>query len=284
MDALDVLKVCLRRWWVFVPVVALALGAGLGIVRGQQQSYQAYASFALVYEQPPGRDPQDLDPRVNNPLAEEGGALLGEAILAELGTSARQRELGDPDATGAAPGTEAHGTRFSISLPSNSSSYFISSWSDDELSAEQTIEAVLAALPTISQAIQDRAGAPAESQYQTFTTTTPQISELPPGSSVKILIGVLGIGLLAGAALAVLTDFVLERRAARLQPPSRPKGVPTKGKPPQGGRDKPGVKPSAKSRPGKSRRVVPMPAPRPTAARGSGKKGFPADRRRNASG
>ncbi|MFM6850608.1 MAG: hypothetical protein ACKOVB_16065 [Terrabacter sp.] len=278
MDALDVLKVCLRRWWVFVPVVALALGAGLGIVRGQQPTYQAYASFALVYEQPPDRDPQAPDPRVNNPLAEEGGALLGEAILAELGTSARQRELGDADARGAEPGADAHGTRYSVSLPSNSSTYYISSWAADDQSAEQTIEAVLGALPALSKSIQDRAGAPLESQYFPFTTTSPQVAELPPGSSVKILVGVLGIGLLAGAALAVLTDFVLERVAARRRPAPRPEKSPSKEKSPRGGRDKP-----AKGRPGKSQRVVPMAAPRPVP-RGQGKKGSPADQHRTASG
>ena len=278
MDALDVLKVCLRRWWVFVPVVALALGAGLGVVRGQQPTYQAYASFALVYEQPASRDPQALDPRVSNPLAEEGGALLGEAILAELGTSARQRQLGAAGAVGAEPGADAHGTRYAVTLPSNSSSYYISSWADDDRSAEQTIEAVLGALPALAKSIQDRAGAPPDSQYQPFTTTSPQVAELPPGSSVKILVGVLGIGLLAGAALAVLTDFVLERGVAWRRPASRPKGLPSKGKPSQKGRDKP-----SKGRPGKSQRVVPMASPRSTS-RDGGKKGSLADRQRNASG
>jgi acetyl-CoA carboxylase carboxyltransferase component len=39
--ALDVVKVCLRRWWVFVPVVALALGsvAGLGAARVAASHY-----------------------------------------------------------------------------------------------------------------------------------------------------------------------------------------------------------------------------------------------------
>ena len=216
MDALDVLKVCVRRWWVFVPVVALALGAGLGIVRGEKSTYQSYASFALVYDQQPiRRGPQDVDPRLNNPLADNGAALLGEAILAELGTPARQSELGDPAAHGAEPGMDARGTRFAVTLPTNSSSYYVSAWSDDKKAAAQTVEAVLAALPSIAESIQPRAGAPAASQYSAFTTTSPQVAEVPPGSPVKIMIGIFGVGLLAGAALAVLTDFIALRRLAR---------------------------------------------------------------------
>lgn len=218
MDALDVVKVCLRRWWVFIPVVALAAGAGLGIVRSDKPSYQSYASFALVYEQPPGRGPQDPDPRLDNPLADNGGALLGEAMLAELATSSRQQELGDPEAVGAEPGMDSHGTRFAVTLPSNSSSYYVNSWSDDEDAAEQTVESVLAVLPTLARSIQDRAGAPAVSQYAPFTTTSPQVTELPPGSPVKIMVGVLGVGLLAGAALGVLVDFLLLRRSSRRRP------------------------------------------------------------------
>ena len=49
VDALDVLKVCLRRWYVVLPVVLLSLAAGLGLALQQKPTYTASGSYALVY-------------------------------------------------------------------------------------------------------------------------------------------------------------------------------------------------------------------------------------------
>ena len=66
VDALDVLKVCLRRWYVVLPVVLLSLAAGIGLALQQKPTYTAFGSYALVYhnaatstELREGRDPTD---------------------------------------------------------------------------------------------------------------------------------------------------------------------------------------------------------------------------------
>ena len=90
MDAFEVIKVCIRRWWVLLPVVLLAVGAGYGLVKQQKPLYYGFGGFALVYTYGSELAPGAADPRNENPLANGGAELLGEAVMSDFSSAASQ--------------------------------------------------------------------------------------------------------------------------------------------------------------------------------------------------
>lgn len=226
MDALDVLKVCLRRWYVVLPVIIVALGAGFGLASQEKPTYTAFASYALVFHSPAESKSSDRDLLDGNPLAGNGAALLGEALAADLMSGPSQRELGGVGNSGAPPGqgdtshTPGINASYSVSLPPNTEAYLVQTWGNDPEGVRRAVDSVLAAAPAKSIAIQDRAGAPKRSQYTVFTTSSTQVAELPPTSTIKFVVAVVGLGILAGSALSLIVDKILrarnEKRAAKV--------------------------------------------------------------------
>ena len=215
MDALDVARVCVRRWWVIVPVLLLAWGASLGLAKQVKPEYSAFASYALLYKQTQPVKADAPNPLNSNPLAVDGGVLLGEAVAASLLSADTQAALGYGN-RGSAPGQADTGSSYSVSIPQGAKAYFVQTWGGSPASVRATVDAVLAAAPGRAQQIQSRAGAPDGSQLTAFVTAPTQVIELPPQSKVKILLPVLGVGLMAGAALSLIVDRLLSRRASTL--------------------------------------------------------------------
>ena len=216
MDALDVLKICLRRWYVVFPVIILALGAGLGLASEQKPTYTAFGGYALVFHDPAAPSSTGRDPREGNPLGGAGAGLLGEALAADFMSGPSQLEFGGVGNSGVAPGqANDNGISYSVSLPENSESYVAQTWGNDPEGVRTVVDSILAAAPERAAAIQDRAGAPKRSQYTTFVTSTTQVVKLPPTSRIKFLVAVLGVGILAGSALSLVVDRILRSRRAR---------------------------------------------------------------------
>lgn len=230
MDALDVVMVCVRRWWVMIPVLLLTAAAGAGLVREQQPVYHASGSYALVFTHGKAISPTKPDPRNANPLGANNGALVGEALIADFMSPSTQLELGGVGNSGSAPDQPESRTRFSILLPQQGTSvYLVQTWGPSEEGARAVVDAVLAAAPSKATSIQDRANAPEMSQYTTFVTSPTQVELLPPPSTMKLLVAVAAVGLMAGAALSLVVDRVLQRRRRRLalgsaRPRFRPRG------------------------------------------------------------
>jgi hypothetical protein len=211
VDALDVLKLCLRRWYVVVPVVLLSVAAGLGLAHQQKPTYTAYGSYALVYHSPQTTS-QRRDPLAANPLAVNGAVLLGEALAADFMSSGSQATFGGVGHSGTAPREAVDGSSYSVSLPEGSQSYLVQTWGKDPDGLRTVVNSLLAAAPERAAAIQDRAGAPHESQFTTFVTGPTQLTKLPPTSRLKLLIAMLGVGILAGSALSLVVDRLVQRR------------------------------------------------------------------------
>ena len=214
MDALDVLKVCLRRWYVVLPVVLLSLAAGLGLASQQKPTYTAVGSYALVYHSPTqlkeGEDPTEL-----NPLATNGAVVLGEALVADFMSGASQTTFGGVGNSGTAPREPTDGTSYTVDLPDGSQSYVVQTWGKDPESLRRVIDSVLAAAPGRAAQIQDRAGAPKKSQYTTFVTGSTQLTRLPSTSTTKLIVAMLGVGILAGSALSLVVDRLARSRKDR---------------------------------------------------------------------
>lgn len=214
MDSLDVIKVCLRRWYVFLPLVLLAAGAGFGLSRQLKSSYTAIGSYAFVYTHPDAVRPDAPDPRNANPLIANGNAaLLGEAVQASLNAGVMQERLGGSN-RGYAPDESPIPTHYSVTLPPQSASYVVQTWADTPQAAAEVVQAVLRDASQSAKDAQERAGAPELSRYTTFITAPTQTTELPAQSPMKLLLTVLALGAVAGAAASLLVDRLLPRRAA----------------------------------------------------------------------
>lgn len=214
MDALDVIRICARRYAVFLPILALAIGAGIGLSSRLKPEYHGFGSYAVVFALgDPTASAKDSDPRNANPLATDGGALLGEALMADLSSSGTETRLGG-DNRGWASGQPDNGLRYQVHIPQDARSrvFLVETWGDDGADVQRTVDAVLAEAPSRAQAIQTRAGAPMAGQYTTFVTAPTQVVAVPPQSKIKVILTMFGIGALAGAALSVLVDRLLERR------------------------------------------------------------------------
>ena len=48
MDAVDILKVCVRRWYIMLPILLGAAGVSYQLAQAQHTTYTAYASYGLV--------------------------------------------------------------------------------------------------------------------------------------------------------------------------------------------------------------------------------------------
>ena len=130
MDSLDVIKVCARRWYVFLPIVLLAAGAGFGLSRQLKSTYTAMGSYAFVYTHPDAVTPNAPDPRNANPLIANGNAaLLGEAVQANLnGHHAGAVGGGEPRLRpGRVPDSDALQRHIATAV---GGSYLVQTWAD----------------------------------------------------------------------------------------------------------------------------------------------------------
>jgi hypothetical protein len=215
VDAFEVIKVCIRRWWVLLPVVLLAVGAGYGLVKQQKPLYYGFGGFALVYTYGSELAPGAADPRNENPLANGGAELLGEAVMSDFSSAASQARYGGKDTLGTAPSEADNHSKFRVTVPQGSSTYLVETWGPSSEGVREVVDSVIAAAPRSAKVIQDRAGAPTKSQYTTFVTSPTQVAEMPPESRIKLILAVSAVGLMAGASLAVIVDALIRRRRRR---------------------------------------------------------------------
>ena len=155
------------------------------------------------------------DPTAPNPLATDGAAVLGEALVADFMSGASQAAFGGVGNSGTAPREPEDGSSYSVSLPDGSQSYVVQTWGTDPESLRRVVGSVLLAAPLRAAQIQDRAGAPERSQYTTFVTGSAQLTKLPSTSTPKLIVAVLGVGILAGSALSLVVDRLLRSRKDR---------------------------------------------------------------------
>jgi hypothetical protein len=216
VDSLDVAKVCMRRWYVMLPLLLLAVGAGLGLANRIKPTYTASGAYAFVYSHYDEVRADRADPRNANPLVAGGTALLGEAVMSDLMSGASQDSLGG-DGRGYGAQDEPNALHYRITVPQGSISYYVETWADSSDSASSVVNRVLDEVTRRTQLIQEQIGAPPVSRYDVFITSPTQVTVIPPQSRIKLLIAVLGIGLLVGAAASLLVDrFAAKRRARRL--------------------------------------------------------------------
>jgi hypothetical protein len=202
------------------------VGAGFGLASQQKPTYTAFASYALVFYSDDAPSPSGPDPRERNPLASDRGVLLGEALAADFMSGPSQLEFGGTGNSGVAPGqANDNNSSYSVGLSKYSESlYLVQTWGKNPEDVRTVVDSILAAAPERAAMIQDRVGAPRDSQYTTFVTSPTQVVKLLP-SRIKFLVAVLGVGILAGCGLSLVVDRLLRSRRDK-RPPIKARETP----------------------------------------------------------
>lgn len=224
MDAVDIIKVCFRRWYVMLPILLGAAGVGYQLVQSSETTFTAAASYGLVQ---PGLTPSEQDRA--NPLGPDGGALVGAALEAQLTSRETQEELGSTHTRGWGPGDPVNHRSYDVRIPPYETTFEVRTWGEDEEEVRAVVDRVIAAAPDLADEAQVRAGVPPEQRYQPFVLAPTQVDALPATSALKLVIAVMGVGLLMGAAWSIVVDRTLRWRQTQGQQPA-----PTHSPPPVG--------------------------------------------------
>lgn len=227
MDAVDIIRICLRRWYVMLPILLGAAGASYQLVQSQETTYTASASYGLVQPGLTGASDSDAE---TNPLGPGGNALVGEALEAQLNSRETQTELSDGATRGWGPGEAVNHRSYVVRIPQNETTYEVRAWGEDERAVRDIVDRVVEAAPSIADEVQARVAVPPSQRFQPFLLAPTQVEELPSTSGLKLAIAVMGVGLLMGAAWSVVLDRVLRWRRST---------GPTSGAGPAGGAELP---------------------------------------------
>ncbi len=219
MDAVDILKVCLRRWYVMLPILLGAAGVSYQLLQAEETTYTAAASYGLVQPALSGEE----DKKEANPLGDGGNALVGAAIEAQLNSRETQSELGSDGIRGWGPGNPVNHRSYYVQIPQFETTYEVRAWGENEQEVRAVIDRVIEAAPDIADELQVRAGVPPPQRYQPFVLAPTQVDELPATSGMKLVIAVMGVGLMMGAAWSIVADRGLRWRQAHRQA-TRPVG------------------------------------------------------------
>lgn len=222
MDSIDIAMVSVRRWYVMLPILVGAAGVSYQLVQAQEPTYTAAASYGLV--QP------DLTPGDNltesSPLGSAGDLLVGAALEARLNSREAQAELGTGDTRGWGPGDVVNTRSYDVRIPQFESTYEVRAWGEDEQEVRDVVERVIAAAPDITDELQIMANVPPPQRYQPFVLAPTQVEELPSTGWVKLVIAVMGVGLLMGAAWSVVVDRIMRGRRTRRRVPQEVEAPP----------------------------------------------------------
>lgn len=223
MDAVDILRICLRRWYVMVPVLLGAAGASFQLVQAQETTYTAAASYGLVQ---PRLAEEQSSGGGGNPLGADGSTLVGAALEAQLSSRETQGLLGSDATRGWGPGQAEDGSSYSVEIPLYETTYEVRAYGADEESVRDVVNRVVEAAPGIAGDVQSRIGVPDGLRYEPFVLGPTQTEVVPSASGKKLVVAVMGLGVLVGAAWSVVVDRAMRHRAARAAPvPPRAPGV-----------------------------------------------------------
>lgn len=212
MDAVDIVKVCVRRWYVMLPILVGAAGVSSQLVQGQETTFTAAASYGLVQSELTPGSGADAEA---NPLGSAGDILVGAALEAQLNSRETQDLLGGGDTRGWGPGEVANGRSYVVRIPQFETTYEVRAWGEDEQEVRDVVERVIEAAPTFTNELQVRANVPPSQRYRPFVLAPTQVDVLPSAGWVKLVLAVMGVGLLMGAAWSVVVDRALQWRRSK---------------------------------------------------------------------
>ena len=105
-----------------------------------------------------------------------------------------------------------------MQIPLYETTYEVRAWGEDEQAVRDVVNRVVEAAPGIADELQSRVDVPAEMRYEPFILAPTQSEALPSTSGKKLVVAVMGVGVLMGAAWSIMADRILRRQAPSKRP------------------------------------------------------------------
>lgn len=204
MDIWTVLKACARRWYVFVPVLALALGFAYSQMKSAPPAYLATSTATLTG---PALVPGDQPGEVIevNPFETIGGSLTQTTkVLVALMDSVSKRDAF------VAEGVTAD---YEVTQDEAVVYFDVAGQDPDEVVASAT--RLVELLDVEMAGLQGRALEAPESRIRAVAVSLPDTAQEDPVAGIRVFAVIAALGLILSVAAALVTDAVLQGRRRR---------------------------------------------------------------------
>lgn len=209
MDTFTLAAICLRRWYVVLPITIMAVAAGFVFAAEPTTSYYTKGNFTLQRQVTPEDEPGLTQ------------SLLTLTMDGDMNTADAQEQVA------AAGGTASYTVRRYRDTPVLS----FDVTGSDRAGVEETVPKVLAVADKRIRGIQTRGNVPATEQYGVFQLGAVDVPTKLVSSSRRFTIVVSALGFAGACVLALFIDTLARRRRARRA--SVPAAAPSSGRPGQ---------------------------------------------------
>lgn len=205
MDFYSLIRTLLRRWYVVLPVVALAAIVTMRSLDAIEPEYEASGTLLLLgpHQRVIGPEREIVS---RNPYSEFTASLstTAGAIRIALTQDVVRDELSERGLS----------TDYSLSVGSEIPSLEISATSDDPQVAVDTVNALFGAVSTELATRQDAVGVPPEDRIAAQTLVAPAGADEKNVARNRALTSLVVLGILATVSVALLTDTLVARLRA----------------------------------------------------------------------
>ncbi len=219
MDLFDVVRSCARRWYVFLPLLAIVFWFSYSTYSSVQPVYYSNAVVGLAAPSTRVDNPPQGVPIARNGLLDVGGA----ALIANM-TALGLKEPAVVDrvvAAGGLPDYDAEMFRGPANMP-QLPLIMIEATNADQAAVSMTIELVVAQAEATMRTLQQQAQVSDQQMVVPFVVSPPSTpaAGMPARTRSTIAIFVAGLGL--SIVVTVLVDVLLGRRRQRIKAAPQP--------------------------------------------------------------
>ncbi|KAE8764891.1 hypothetical protein [Georgenia thermotolerans] len=210
MDLFSIVGACLRRWYVTVPLVAVAGWLALQSYKSVEPVYTASASVVVLpsLQQTAGTaDQPDAAPEPENPYAGQGGAQFAAAVLGRnINSSVFRDRLGVEGLTSESVKAQKSESQPIVTIDATQSSPEAVYALLDKIAAEAAV---------VLDEVQESAGAPPNTHYRLAPAVPAGAVEDITPSRLRAAGAIAVVGCGVAAAAATVADLMLARRPRR---------------------------------------------------------------------
>jgi hypothetical protein len=213
VDMFDVARSCVRRWYVFLPLVLIV---GWFSYSTYSQVKPVYYSYAVIGVAPPSVRVDDVGPGI--PLPRNGLLDIGGATLIANMASVALHDPAVVDRVVAAGGQADYVAKM-FPVTGNMPQLpiiMIEETNQNPAAVTTTLEAVTAQAGVTLRTLQQNAKVPEDQMVQPLIVTPPAAPSVGMPSRTKTTVAIFGAGVALSVVVTVLVDVLLTRRKAHV--------------------------------------------------------------------
>lgn len=199
MDIWTVLKACARRWYVFVPVLGLAVGLAYMQMQAAPPAYLATSSAALTGPALVAGDEPGEVIEVN-PFESLGGSLTATTkVLVSLMDSAPKRDQFLDE-----------GVQAGFDVTQDEAVIYFDVYGEDPDEVVASARRLVEILDVEMATLQGRAVEAPESRIRAVAVTLPETAEEDPVAGIRVFAIIAALGLVLAVAAALVADALVQ--------------------------------------------------------------------------